>query len=343
MTVESKCIKDIIKAASGSPDDMVRVLQANYEALDEKAAKKEYGGVFLGILVDAVFGVIDNSDDVVKDCRRGALIIAEKMDIDADGTEKNPYHNKLHAAKVVMNVFALALMQNASAEYGPKITAGRFAELLLAAVAHDLGHDGRGNGRGAEHKPYKLEQESIDMAVDWLRKAEPEKLEERVIRRCQNAFELIYATDVSTAGADDKQPSPAHIMRQLYDQPRHKMPDLSGLHPNLWGIASSRERIELAALLQDGDVTASVLTPEQSWIESRRVADEIGLVEVKSGFAASFLNGMLGRRMTTKVARILCDKNILSILDMAEQGIVAGMPVPKAPGAPALPLQGQRL
>lgn len=86
---------------------------------------------------------------------RAALAISEV----AGGIADQPtYHNPQHITEVILAAFCLGKREH----LGPE----RLAEVLIAAAAHDLGHDGSTN-----QTPYSLETRSYDIAYPLMESA----------------------------------------------------------------------------------------------------------------------------------------------------------------------------
>lgn len=81
-----------------------------------------------------------------------ALIDIAKI-ADRSGTD-NPFHNPAHSREVTVNWWLLARLHGTAP---PALTRAAMLLGLIAAMGHDLHHDGQGNGVGAAHIPFRLE------------------------------------------------------------------------------------------------------------------------------------------------------------------------------------------
>jgi hypothetical protein len=265
---------------------------------------------FLTTVANAAFAGLDQSLPLVALYRRAALEIAGKIDKGEDGTQTNPYHNRLHFAKVAVNFRALAENHNSLVRHGIVkdrviLNDAEIAMGLLAAVAHDIKHDGIGNIVKGVHTRYRLEQKSIDQALEW---AVPKDSIEKLW--INEALSLIRATDISTPFAG--MPSPAYAVRSWHDRYLKGYSDdvkpvrLSLAYPELIPLTTSFSRALQSALLQDADVFSSVIAIRRHEKETARFAEEAA----RTGMTSSplfFLEGILRSRTTTTVARRLAD------------------------------------
>jgi len=255
----------------------------------------EAGRLSLESGISKIFGE-SPKDPTVKACRDASLAIAAKVDSGQDGSSKNAYHNPMHFAKVAMNFMELAQGHNKTCAPNDRLSSADMATGVLAALSHDLGHNGKGNMVDGTHKPFHLEQQSIDIAKGWTAdslKSAPE---------AQKAFSLIYATDVSG------NPSPAHVVRTWHDYyfKNAPKPDIKTTPKELIPVVGDRKTTLMASLLQDADVLHSVLSCSQNAKESLYVAEEAKMTMSAAG-SQFFLKNLVGGRMTTDVARNVAD------------------------------------
>ncbi len=279
----------------------------------------EVGKLSLAHVVDAAFeSLADNQQPSVLLFRRAAMEIARRVDAGEDGTAQHAYHNALHFAKVVITFRALSSIHN-SLYPKDEISNIDIAAGLLAATAHDLRHNGRGNTVDGKHQQFRLEQIAIDTAVEW---ASIQNISER--SKILPALGLIYATDVSFDGVN---PSPAAYVRGLHDcyfETISGPPQTPYAGVFDWALPNVNSLIS-AALLHDADVFSSLLEDKAHQREDGRVAAEMQLATGKArGIAGDiwFLENMLQRRTTTNVSRRFTDGFI------AKQLAIYGRPSP---------------
>jgi len=77
--------------------------------------------------------------DLMPESTSRFLVLAEEL---YSGEVAAPYHNRIHAADVAQTIFVLS----SSIGFDPYFDAMDNLALVLAAVIHDVGHDGKGNG-----------------------------------------------------------------------------------------------------------------------------------------------------------------------------------------------------
>jgi hypothetical protein len=167
--------------------------------------------------------------------------------------------------------------------FEPTFTPFEKTLLLTAALGHDLGHDGRGNGMGENRKPLLNETRSLLLADDIIaphygpgRRADYE--DDFALYRA-----LLVSTDIG-GGRD----SPANIFNAVSSRAHNNddapvaetledqyFLDLMAAHPHL---------AELSAILQDADILPSTAaTPE--WVErqERSISQELQARQMPDG------------------------------------------------------------
>jgi hypothetical protein len=181
------------------------------------------------------------------------------------GGHGNHYHNSNHMLEVLVSS-ALLLRVHERENFEPQFTRLEKLLVLTAALGHDLGHDGHGNGMGTERVALLNETRSVKMAEPIMAQKFGRYRQEQMAE----AFELYRALIVSTdiGGGPD---SPARIFIEqaavlrgerseapTVDTPdRQYYADLMDAHPHL---------AEMSCILQDADLfPATCITPE--WIQ----------------------------------------------------------------------------
>lgn len=177
----------------------------------------------------------------------------------------NAYHNRNHMIEVT-GAAALLLSIHEREKFKPEFTLLEKLLGLTAALGHDLGHDGRGNGMGEQRVPLLNETRSLKlaepiMAESYGRYRQPQMQEMFSLYRA-----LITSTDIG-GGADSPArvfiESAAHARGERAEPPVVDTPErqyfynLIEMYPNL---------AELSCLLQDADLLpATSITPE--WVQ----------------------------------------------------------------------------
>jgi hypothetical protein len=247
-------------------------------------------------VVDSAFDGLDNKITIVAAFHQAATHIAGRIDNGEDGTNNNEYHNRLHFAKVVINVRAIAAIHNNWVDRGiiknqPRLTDKDIAKLIFAATMHDLGHDGTGNIVKGVAIPFRLEQVAIDMAKQWANTSRSDLIEE--------AAELVRATDVFG------NPSAASIVRAWHDY-HFRGKRKPAMQPAWRQTLVTVQNTLLASIMQDADVFASVFNDSQQLKESARFATEQNAT-LSPKSELYFFKNILHRRMTTCVGRTYGD------------------------------------
>ncbi len=262
----------------------------------------------LKTIVGAAFDGLDSQKDRIALFCRMATEIARRVDNGDDGTCEHAYHNAAHFAKVVINFRALAGIHNLlhpdEALSNEEIAVG-----LLAATAHDIGHNGRGNTVEGQHKQFRLEQLAIDTAISWVQSEDADR--DLILE----ALSPIYATDVSSDGTNI---SPARFVRELHDV--HGGNDSLPATPYSEALKlffNTRGKVLVASILHDADVFSSLIEEEAHLRENSRLGAEFEKATGNPPSATSslwFLGTMLQGRSTTETARRFSDSFIASQL-----------------------------
>ena len=81
-----------------------------------------------------------------------------------------PYHNNMHYRKVMLQLLRLIdEHQRIYAGTTQSLATEQIVLLLIAVCIHDLGHDGKGNTIKGVFVPGRLEKQSYDLALPYLR------------------------------------------------------------------------------------------------------------------------------------------------------------------------------
>lgn len=181
-----------------------------------------------------------------------AVLIAR--DIDAGILARPlPYHHCHHFCDVVLSAHYIGLLQ--------AFTDETLRLLMLAALIHDIGHDG---GVNADH-PFRLERQSMALARSYLDRAGVSDTER------ESVAAMVMATDV-VFGLPRAREWFAHVSGQG--------PEPVGDEP-VEAFALFRRRASLAPAaiaLSEADALASAgLSDATADIQEQRIADEVGL------------------------------------------------------------------
>lgn len=190
------------------------------------------------------------------------------------GGHGNHFHNRRHMLEVLVSA-AVLLAVHDQRGFDPKFTPFEKTLLLTAALGHDLGHDGRGNGLGDKRVPLLNETRSLLLADDIIaphygpgRRADYEE-----------DFALYRALLVSTDIGGGKN-SPSNIFNAVVAFTHTHKTVPAPVTPEDQHFMSMMEAYphlpELSALLQDADILPSTAaSPEWAERQERTLAQEL--------------------------------------------------------------------
>lgn len=177
--------------------------------------------------------------------------IASKVDA-GELASPVPYHNRVHSCEVALAAHFLGQFLGLSPE--------RHTELIVAAVIHDLGHDGSIN----DGEPFRLERASLQTARPYLLRADMSA--EALERLCA----LLLATDIVHG---------LPRVRAWFRYHEGLGPKPTGPEPDsaLERMADAPDLARSAVLLTEADALASAgLTTQRSALQEQRLAAERG-------------------------------------------------------------------
>lgn len=199
------------------------------------------------------------------------------------GGHGNHYHNRNHMLEVMVSA-ALLLQIHEREKFQPELTRLDKLFVLTAALAHDIGHNGYGNGMGAVRVPLLNETRSIRLIEPvMVKKFGPFRLKE-----LDEAAEIFRALIVSTdIGGGKESPARIFIEKAAYlrgesetpptvDTPeRQYFSDLMDSYPHL---------AEMSCLLQDADLLpATSVTPEWVLRQEKTLGQEVASRQIETG------------------------------------------------------------
>lgn len=219
-------------------------------------------------MVEIVFNEIEK---VTGDCNLAPL---KTSCFAADKHSCNPYHNEHHSREVTL-LTSLMLLKHLRDGNESGFGARDARNLIMAAVVHDLGHDGGSNTIDGIHHPLRLERRSFNLAANLWRGQDVTKEDLHFIHAC------IVPTDISKSS---KGVSPRDFLIKIFNGSSVK----AGVYGNkLWRNA--------AAMLSDADLAISgALSPEMFAVNSMILEEETkGAVPATNASAKYFLNTVL--------------------------------------------------
>lgn len=221
----------------------------------------------------------------------------------ADIPYHHPYHDNHHFREVtaMMACYCRRTLNppGFTSADAPLLSSGDIAKCLLAAVAHDLHHDGGSNGVAGQHRAYRLEDRAIQALRPLMTLAGVSIADQTEVET------LIRITDTSAPPGGI---SPHHILAQLWRHEDVSVPDI------LLPLAHDRRLQHMAALMSDADLAPSAgLTYSFAMAQTRRLAREA------EGFAATdhsllgFLDHVMKGRFLSPAALALSQPQLDAI------------------------------
>ena len=189
------------------------------------------------------------------------------------GGHGNAYHNRNHMFEVLTGTTALISL-HVEKNCSPPLDVEDKLLLLTAAVAHDLDHNGKGNGMGANRKPLLTEQHSIDLAKPIIRARYSESETDRFEKDFARFETLIAATDIGGGKT-----VAAFFEDFARYQAQHVKEPPQAPAPELEKFANALKRFpalpEMCLIMQDADIIPSIgLTCEWAQKQDARMASE---------------------------------------------------------------------
>ena len=233
-----------------------------------------------------------------------AVMAAAMASFAADVPLNNAYHDNSHFREVTAMVAVYCKVNQQLAAQGvagaTPLSSSDMAKCVLAAMGHDLLHNGGGNTVDGVHQQYRLEDRAI-AAIDPFMKlagmSDADRLE---------VATLIRVTDVS---APKGGMSPHKVLRKLMAGEPVDVP------PELQSIASDARLRNMAALMSDADLAPSAAT---NYITSRRqlhrVSAENPALPATDQSLSGFLSFVVEKEFVSPAARYLSQSSLDGIV-----------------------------
>jgi hypothetical protein len=232
----------------------------------------------------------------------------------------NAYHNPAHSREVGVNWFCLALLHNALCDRAglEPLSRSQLAGGLCAAFAHDLDHDGVGNGDDVGvYRPFWLESLAADHGAGVMRTADVGSQDIASVR-C-----AILLTD----------PRCGYPVLEASLAPDFAIEQAIALRPEFACLVESSVRL-MAAILRDADLMPSAaMTACDHDARTQEMLIEQGRdpkAQDRSSTDA-FLSGLVGGRFLSPAGqRFQSDLDHLKALNAARGEALGGL-APQAP------------
>lgn len=292
----------IVKAVGAAPPALAAVGARSLTALDGDMAKIAplFAGQHDGVTLARLFtrwrttqpsmpALLVAAGSELGLQQQGALADAAALvSLAADVAHTNAYHDNNHFREVTA-MMALYLRAHQGIDSAVKLSSADMTKCLIAAMAHDLHHDGTGNKVEGVHIPYRLEDKAIAAIEPLLALAGVSEND------CADIRLLIRVTDVSAADAGI---SPHAVLRALL---AGKVVDAPA---ELSGLVGDKKLQQMAALMSDADLAPSAATTYgYTRRQSFRIAAEKGRNDVEDKGIAAFIDGVVHGHFASAAAQ----------------------------------------
>tara|TARA_B100000282_G_scaffold53787_1_gene34814 strand:+ start:6491 stop:7561 length:1071 start_codon:yes stop_codon:yes gene_type:complete len=223
------------------------------------------------------------------------------------------FHGVLHFKKVVLQCLRLiSYVQNS--DVFETLSEHDLALLLIGAITHDLGHNGKSNNTDIGHFAGEIEQTSFDLTKKYLFSLgldDDDFLEKLNI--------ILLTTDVSSREG----PSYCTQMRQCYAYHHGSEHNIPALDEKISRLKDDKVLNIIACLLHEADIaTSSGISFKTSIVESRLLANETGMNSIATPAGLLFFlenEAMCGSSMNSVAGKALYDEPMRLIIDHAHK------------------------
>ena len=246
--------------------------------------------------------IIDLLPDVTPVLRAVAAAVGDL----ADQTHSLSYHNHHHFREVTCLASVLALKTEG-------LDDNARLKVIIAAMAHDLGHDGAGNSPGGVHTPYRLEDKAFGTIAPLLEQMGVSASSQEEIKL------LIRCTDVSSASGGR---SPH---QEVKDFLRHGTPITN---KDLKVIETAPSLQKMIAILCDADLLPSAgLNMDFLTAQGEALAKERGLDQASLKDTLYFLKHIASGGFLSDAGCANFNHRYFALLDAVEaQALEAATP-----------------
>jgi hypothetical protein len=230
------------------------------------------------------------------------------------------YHGNTHYRKVLLQSIRLAQTnQKLEGEEHVNLSDENIALLLIAAIIHDLGHEGGDNLRDGIYTPGYMEQKAYDIAHPYFEALELER------DQCSSLETLVFCTDITFFAGDN---SPCVRMRKIYSYYFIDDSDetvLNYMIGKLRRFDDNKEFTLMAMVLHEADIASSAgLTYEQSIRETIDIFEERYLQTAGPKGLLAFMKEQLEGGMKTEAGKAVFSSSMDVIMDQAMQDFQEG-------------------
>lgn len=233
------------------------------------------------------------------------------------------YHGNEHYRKVLFHaVRLLATYSQSDYQVLPVLLPADFMKMLIAAIIHDLGHEGGDNMRDGIYTPGYMEQKAMDIVRPYF---EHFGLDRDFFGDIET---VVFCTDITFFAGDN---SPCIRMKKIY---RHfftrDLPEGEDVETMMMGklrrFEDNPRLAMMAMLLHEADIATSAgLTYEQSKAETISIMEERGITTAGPKTLLRFLIEQLDGKMMTPAAQALFAGPMAGIMQQANDELSSGV------------------
>lgn len=267
-----------VDSAAKLQSDMDNLHQYGAESLiidpDVERYGEQVGEVFSNWNRPSLLSLVHLAVDIF-DLDKGADVTSAAYACAVLGEIENPqaFHGNEHYRKVLL--LLLSLLQTHNQHYAGsdlELNVQELAMIIAAACVHDVGHDGKGNGRGSDHIPYRLERGSYQHVEPYLKHL---NIDQEI---CERILVLLLCTDVSSP-EPGKILSPVDKMVAQYGKWFMSNEKSEPALPQELSILKADKKLSvMTVLLHTADIAISAgLSYERLKEESKLLQEETGL------------------------------------------------------------------
>lgn len=256
------------------------------------------------------------ADKLGIDAGEPAMVAAALASFAADVPLNNAYHDNSHFREVttMMAVYCNVNQQLAAQGYegAVALSGSDMAKCILAAMGHDLMHDGTGNTVNGVHTQYRLEDRAIAAIQPFMELAGMSEADRAEVET------MIRVTDVS---APKGELSPHKILRKLVAGEAVEVPQ------ELQALKGDPRLRTMAALMSDADLAPSAAT---NYITSRkqlqRVSAENPALPATDASLSGFLSFVVEKEFTSAAGKVHSQGTLDDICKKTADRLEAGTP-----------------
>lgn len=227
-----------------------------------------------------------------------------------------PYHSNMHFRKVLIQTIGLIVTHNQVFTGTSHIlTHQEIGLMLIGAIIHDLGHDGKNNSVEGVHCMGRMEKRSFDLALPFMKKIGIDQ------DGIAGLSVMLLTTDVSPIDGDNG----ANMQLKRAYRYNQGQEETLGLHEDLKILESNPRLTMMCMLLHEADIATSAgLSYDVTKFETSLFAVEIGKDCAKPHMVIDFLEKVCQRKMFSDAAQKLFAANMARIYILAEEDMDSG-------------------